>query len=72
MAGTINIMGKPVNKTVVFAGAGIILIGGIYLYRKEKNNSANAATNAAVDSASTEGDAGIDPATGYAYGSAYP
>lgn len=64
MAGTIKIFGTQVPKTAAIAGGGIVLIGGIYFYRKQKASSANAASVAAAGASS------IDPATGYAYGSA--
>jgi hypothetical protein len=70
MADTINVAGKPVNKWVVFGGGGLVLVGGVYYYRKQQADKANAS---AISSAADQGDgtsADIDPATGYAYGSA--
>lgn len=64
MADTVKIAGKPFNKTLVIGGVGIVLVAGVYYYRKNKASSAaQASVNAAGSSA-------IDPATGYPYGSA--
>ena len=64
MADTVNIGGKPFNKNLVIGGVGIVLIGGVYYYRKNKQT---AAAQASVNAAGTDA---IDPATGYPYGSA--
>jgi hypothetical protein len=63
MADTINILGKPVKKNVVFVvGGGIILIGGVYYYKQRQSANAAQAVGAAVGST-------IDPVTGFEYGS---
>jgi hypothetical protein len=64
MPDTYKIGGKPIDKTYVYVGVGIVLVAGIYYYRKNKAASANAASVAAA------GSQAIDPATGYPYGSA--
>lgn len=63
MPDTVNVAGKPVNKTLLIGGVGIVLVAGVYYYRK---NKATAASQASVD---TAGQSAIDPATGYPYGS---
>lgn len=64
MDGTFKIGGKSVDKTYVYVGVGIVLVAGVYYYRK---NKASAASQASVNAA---GSTSIDPATGYPYGSA--
>jgi hypothetical protein len=64
MPDTIKVAGKPMNKTLVYGGVGVVLVAGIYYYRKNKASAASAASVTAAGS--TE----IDPATGYPYGSA--
>jgi hypothetical protein len=63
MADTIKIFGSNVPKPVALGGGAAILIGGVFYYRKNKQN---AAAQASVDAAGTNE---IDPATGYPYGS---
>ena len=63
MADTVKIFGSNLPKPVVYGGAGLIVVGSIYYYRKNKTASAQAA---AVTQAGTNS---IDPATGYPYGS---
>lgn len=64
MADTVNIGGKPINKNLVIGGVGVVMVAGVFYYRK---NKATAANQASVDAA---GSSSIDPATGYSYGSA--
>lgn len=65
MADTLNIGGMHIPKPVAIIGAGAIVIGGaVYIRGKQSASAANAA--AATAGANT----GIDPATGYPYGSA--
>src|ERR1700757_1216649 len=64
MADTIKVFGSNIPKPVAIGGAGVVLVGGIYYYRKQK---ANQAQQASIDQA---GGTTIDPATGYPYGSA--
>lgn len=64
MADTVNIGGKPVNKNLVIGAVGIVMVAGVFYYRKNKTAAAN---QASVDAA---GSSSIDPATGYPYGSA--
>lgn len=63
MADTIKIFGSNLPKPVVFGGAGLVLVGGVYYYRK---NKASQAANSAIQQAGTNE---TDPATGYPYGS---
>jgi hypothetical protein len=64
MPDTFKIGGKPVDKTYVYVGVGIVLVAGVYYYRKNK------ASSAAQASVTAAGSTDIDPATGYPYGSA--
>lgn len=64
MADTLNLFGTKVNKNVAFAGGGILGLTAIYFWRQNKTKQA---AQASVDAA---GQSGIDPATGYPYGSA--
>lgn len=62
MPGTIDLPGVgAVDKKYVFVGAGVVVLGAAYYFRnKQQQNAAIAASGA---------NTGIDPATGYAYGS---
>lgn len=69
MADTIKLPGLgPVKKSYALVGGGGIAVLFVYLYRKHAQNAA-ANTAAASQGTATPSDAGIDPATGYAYGS---
>jgi PASTA domain len=66
--GTVKLFGQSVSKKTLMigglVGAGVL---GYAWYRKSKNSSAAAAS---TDTSATDSTAGIDPATGYPYGSA--
>jgi len=64
MADTINIAGKKVPKMAAIAVGGVLVVGGALYYRQKQN------ATTAVDTSSADANTGIDPATGYAYGSA--
>lgn len=68
MADTFTIGGKHIDKTYVYAGVGIVLVAGVYYYRKNKASQDAAAAQA--QSVANAGSQAIDPATGYPYGSA--
>lgn len=76
MADTIDIGGKPVKKQTVFIATGAVVILGVavYRYRKQQSSATNAAAAAAAAAQAPGTGAGtsdqIDPATGFAYGSA--
>lgn len=53
----------PVKKEYVVLGAGAVILFGVAYYRQKKAKQASAAANAGANT-------GIDPATGYPYGSA--
>src|SRR5712691_11121348 len=63
MPDTIKVFGSNLPKPIVFSGAGLGLVGGIYYYRKNKSKQAQ---QAAIDQA---GGSSTDPATGSPYGS---
>ena len=56
--------GKKIPKAAVYGGAGIAVIGGALYLRHQQ------AQNAAATTADAGANTGIDPSTGYAYGSA--
>lgn len=58
----VPLVGQVSKKTALYVGGGIVAVAAILVYRKRK--AATAAANAGVSSAD------IDPATGFAYGSA--
>jgi hypothetical protein len=62
-------LGPMKKKTAMIAGGGAILLIGVVYYRSKKAAAANAAATSAA--ATTDANqTGIDPATGFAYGSA--
>lgn len=64
--------GTVQKKTALLIGGGAVLIVGIGYYRSKKAAAANAAAQTATDATNAANDpsAGIDPATGFPYGSA--
>jgi hypothetical protein len=68
MPDTVNVGGiKAPKKPTLIIGGGVLVIGAAFYYRQKK--ASDAASQAAVVSQSGA-NTGIDPATGYAYGSA--
>jgi hypothetical protein len=68
MADTISVGGKKFpKKPALIAIGGVIVVGGVVYYRKQQTASADAATTSDTTSADQSG---IDPATGFPYGSA--
>lgn len=67
MADQIKIGNQHYPKMAVFGGVGLVLIAAVIYYRKKQQAAAANAQQASVTAASTNE---IDPATGYAYGSA--
>lgn len=64
-SGKINLLGLHMSKkAAMFGGIAVVGIGGIYYYRQKQNAASNAT---AVDNSGAN--TGLDPATGYAYGS---
>jgi hypothetical protein len=63
MADTIKVFGSNIPKPIAIGGGALVLVGGIYYYRKNKTERANA--QSVTDAGTNE----IDPATGYPYGS---
>ena len=73
MAETVNLFGSQVKKGYVIAGGAVVVLAvGYGWYRNRQAGASAAATQAtATDTTGTSStDAGIDPATGYPYGSA--
>lgn len=64
--------GHMQKKTALLAGGGLVVVVGIGYYRSKKAAAANAAatTSSAATTDANSGQSGIDPATGYPYGSA--
>jgi hypothetical protein len=65
MADTLNVAGMHIPKPVAIIGGGAIVIGGAVYYRGKK-----AASDANAAAATAGANTGIDPSTGYPYGSA--
>lgn len=73
LEGTIKTPFGPMQKkTALIVGGGGALVIGIGYYRSKKAAAANAAaaTSSAATTDANSGQSGIDPATGYPYGSA--
>lgn len=72
MEGTVKTPFGPMQKkTAVIAGGGAVILIGVVYYRSKKAAAANAAaTTAAATTDANTGQSGIDPATGFPYGSA--
>lgn len=66
MAGTIEIAGHRINKTAALGGGAVVIVAAIVYYRKHAASSASSASSAAPSTTDTTG---IDPATGFPYGS---
>lgn len=68
MPDTVKVFGSDVNKKTAYTvGIGLAGILGVVYFRSRKTAAANAAAAATAQSGANTG---IDPATGYAYGSA--
>jgi hypothetical protein len=64
-------LGPMKKKTAMIAGGGAIVLIGVVYYRSKQAAAANAAaTSAAATTDANTGQSGMDPATGFPYGSA--
>jgi Fibronectin type III domain len=69
MAGTVTIAGHQVPKTLAFGGGALVVVAAIVYYRRKQASSSASSAAAAAGTSSTDTAAGIDPATGFPYGS---
>ena len=67
MAGTVDIFGHAVSKPVVYAGAGIGVVGGVLMVRSYRAKKAAATAPATTSATDPNASDPIDPATGIPY-----